>query len=115
MQPGASIAGLALKAGVNANQLHKWIQLRERASGRAMTAAGGPVSSAFVPVVTVEDVTPVAQRGPVSESPKRNQSVSSAMQARLSAQLPNGVTLRLECGAHDAALVRAMIEALGAR
>ena len=27
-QPGASIAGLALKAGVNANQLHKWIQLR---------------------------------------------------------------------------------------
>lgn len=25
LQPGASIAGLALKAGVNANQLHKWI------------------------------------------------------------------------------------------
>jgi transposase len=28
MQPGASIAGLTLKAGLNVNQLHKWIQLR---------------------------------------------------------------------------------------
>lgn len=34
LQPGASIAGLALKAGVNANRLHKWIQLRKRANAR---------------------------------------------------------------------------------
>lgn len=115
MQPGASIAGLALKAGINANQLHKWIWLRERASRTAVAAAAEPLPSAFVPVVTVNDVMSVGQRAPVAEPPKRNQSVSSAMQARLSAQLPNGVSLRLECGAHDAALVRAMIEALGAR
>ncbi|MFL9944332.1 IS66-like element accessory protein TnpA [Paraburkholderia graminis] len=115
MQPGASIAGLALKAGVNANQLHKWIHLRERTTGTAMTAAGEPTPSAFVPVVTVNDVMSVTQRVPLPQSPKKNQSVTSALQARLSAQLPNGVTLRLECGAHDAALVRAMVEALGAR
>jgi transposase len=114
MQPGASIAGLALKAGVNANQLHKWIHLRERVKAAAVTA-GEPAPSAFVPVVTVSDVMSVARRAPVPASPKRNKSVSSATQARLSARLPNGVTLRLECGAHDAALVRAMIEALGAR
>ncbi|MBB2984536.1 transposase-like protein [Paraburkholderia tropica] len=29
-RPGASLAGLALKAGVNANQLRKWVQLEER-------------------------------------------------------------------------------------
>ncbi|ACR29045.1 MULTISPECIES: IS66-like element accessory protein TnpA [Burkholderiaceae] len=115
MQPGASIAGLALKAGVNANQLHKWIHLRERTSGTALTTTRKPAPSAFVPVVTVNDVMSVAQRAPAPESPKKNHSISSAVQARLSAQLPNGVTLRLECAAHDAALVRAMIEALGVR
>jgi transposase-like protein len=26
LRPGASLSGLALKAGVNANQLHKWVQ-----------------------------------------------------------------------------------------
>ena len=30
LRPGASLSGLALKAGVNANQLHKWVQARER-------------------------------------------------------------------------------------
>lgn len=76
---------------------------------------GEPMPSAFVPVATVSDVMSVAQRAPLPQSPKKNQSVTSAMQARLSAQLPNGVTQRLECGAHDVALVRAMIEASGAR
>jgi transposase len=28
--PGASLSGLALKAGVNANQLHKWVRAREQ-------------------------------------------------------------------------------------
>ena len=30
-RPGVSISGLALKAGVNINQLHKWIRDDERA------------------------------------------------------------------------------------
>jgi hypothetical protein len=47
--------------------------------------------------VTVNDVMSVAQRAPVPKLLKRNESVSSAMPARLSAQLPKGVTLRLEC------------------
>lgn len=116
LQPGASIAGLALKAGVNANQLHKWIQLRERANAAA-TASIEPLRSAFVPVVTVDEVAPVRMNPePVSvrRSSHRYESAKAATPARLSAQLPNGVTLRLECAAHDGALVRAMIEALGA-
>jgi transposase len=117
LQPGASIAGLALKAGVNANQLHKWIQLRERANTTAATASVEPLPSAFVPVVTVGDVAPV-RMNPEPVSVRRSlhgyESAKTATPARLSAQLPNGVTLQLECAAHDGALVRTMIEALGA-
>lgn len=117
LQPGASIAGLALKAGVNANQLHKWIQLRERANAAAATASVEPLPSAFVPVVTVNEVAPVRMnREPVSvgRSSHGYESAKATKPARLSAQLPNGVTLQLECAAHDGALVKAMIEALGA-
>lgn len=32
LQPGAPLSGLALKAGVNANQLRKWVQLREQSN-----------------------------------------------------------------------------------
>jgi|SRR5579863_2989068 len=118
LQPGASIAGLALKAGVNANQLHKWIHLRGRTNAAAATASVEPLPSAFVPVVTVNEAGPVrTNHEPVSvrRSSQRYESAKAATPARLSAQLPNGVTLQLECAAHDGALVKAMIEALGAR
>ena len=118
LQPGASIAGLALKAGVNANQLHKWIHLRQRAKAAAATVAVEPLPSAFVPVVTVNEAEPErVKREPVTvhESSKRYEPAKRAAPARLSAQLPNGVTLQLEFAAHDCALVKAMVEALGAR
>jgi transposase len=118
LQPGASIAGLALKAGVNANQLHKWIQLRERANAVAATVSVESLPSAFVPVVPINEVAPVrTSPEPVSvrRSSHRYEAAMTATPARLSAQLPNGVTLQLECAAHDGALVKAMIEALGAR
>lgn len=117
-QPGASIAGLALKAGVNANQLHKWIQLRERTNAAAATASVEPLPSAFVPVVTVDEVAPMRTNPEpvnVRRTSHRYESAKAMTPARLSAQLPNGVTLQLECAAHDGALVKAMIEALGAR
>ncbi|AOJ73571.1 IS66-like element accessory protein TnpA [Burkholderia savannae] len=117
LQPGASIAGLALKAGVNANQLHKWIQLRERANA-AVTACVEPLPSAFVPVVPINEVAPVRTNPEpvnVRRTSHRYEAAKAMTPARLSAQLPNGVTLQLECAAHDGALVKAMIEALGAR
>lgn len=118
LQPGASIAGLALKAGVNANQLHKWIQLRERANAAAATVSVEPLPSAFVPVVPINEVAPV-RTNPEPVNVRRSshgyEAAKTATRARLSAQLPNGVTLQLECAAHDGALVKAMIEALGAR
>ena len=118
LQPGASLSGLALKAGVNANQLRKWVRLREQSNTTARDdlALG---SSAFVPVVAIGEpaptmALPVASR-PTSEPEASRLSPRTAPAARLSAQLPNGVKLELECSERDAALVTAMIAALGAR
>lgn len=108
--PGVSISGMALKAGVNTNQLHKWIQEHERAD-TAVTDGVEPVPSAFVPVVAIGDVVMPASAAPESVPVVQRE---AAAPARLTAHLPNGVRVELECGGRDVGLVRAMIEALGA-
>jgi transposase len=118
LQSGASLSGLALKAGVNANQLHKWVRLREQqtASARVSTSVGFP---AFVPVVAIDDAALVPSTAhvarPTPELDRADLSPPAIQGARLSARLPNGVTLELECSGRDAVLVSAMIAALGAR
>jgi len=116
LRPGASLSGLALKAGVNANQLHKWVRVHEQ-GGAPVRREAPAVLSAFVPVVTIEGATPVmapaARRVTTAES--SCVSPPSTRPARLMAHLPNGVKLELECAAGDVAIVNAMIVALGAR
>jgi transposase len=110
LQPGASISGLALKAGINANQLHKWIRDSQRAEANEPIREEAATLEAFVPVVALEGIVDSA-----AKCDPTKQLVQDA-QARLSAQLPNGVTLELECSGRDAGMVRAMIETLrGAR
>ncbi|MBB5463638.1 IS66-like element accessory protein TnpA [Paraburkholderia sp. Cpub6] len=116
LRPGASLSGLALKAGVNANQPHKWVQTREQC--RPPVRHDLPVaSSAFVPVVAIDEPTallaPASHRATGAES--SCVSPRSTRVARLSAQLPNGVKLELECSADDVAIVNAVVAALGAR
>jgi len=78
LQPGVSVAGLALEHGVNANLLRKWIMRYQQERDGASTAAlPAPVeTSAFVPVATLN----APPRGPA---------------LRLQARLPNGVELEL--------------------
>lgn len=118
LQPGASLSGLALKAGVNANQLRKWVRLREQSTSCARGNAAAELS-AFVPVVAVGDAAPVPATAhavrPTPELDLADLSPPATQGARLSARLPNGVMLELECSGHDAGLVSAMIAALGAR
>lgn len=116
-QPGASVAGLALKAGVNANQLRNWIALNEISHNDCVAIAGIlRAPAAFVPVVEVVATVPghdslaQGQQVPVSTVP-----VASSPSAHLSVRLPNGVTMELQCAGGDAALVAAMVKALGAR
>ncbi|WP_011296121.1 IS66-like element accessory protein TnpA [Cupriavidus necator] len=106
LQSGASVSGTALKAGINANQLRKWIR-EYRDSAQAQGAL-----PAFVPVVEeVLDSRPIKTPAQVVVSgdppPRRAQPL-----ALLSAKLPNGVSLELECSERDVGLVKAMIEAL---
>ena len=118
MRPGASLSGLALKAGVNANQLHKLVRAREQP--QSLISHDGPVAaSAFIPVVAIDEPTAVMASKPASHRAHRAESCCvsprSARLARLSAHLPNGVKLELECSADDVAIVNAMVTALGAR
>ncbi len=118
-RPGVSISGLALKAGVNANQLRKWVRDDEGERAQVATGAAVNVEPAFVPVVTLAEVSqPVEPTGELAAVARREAAAPgqrATAPARLRAQLPNGVTLELECGGRDGALVKAMIEALGAR
>lgn len=53
LQPGVSVAGMALAQGINANLLRKWIDAYRR--GVAPVTTGSPVSlPAFVPVVPIK-------------------------------------------------------------
>lgn len=122
LQPGASLAGLALKAGVNANLLRKWVrkhQAKRDAAAAAPVIEGVPAT--FVAVVEVEDIGPKPEPPATTpeQLPARRERVRASQRpplpSRLVAQLPNGVSLELECGQQDTALLRAMIDALRSR
>ncbi|TCG03071.1 transposase [Paraburkholderia steynii] len=126
LQPGVSVAGMALKAGVNANQLWRWIRRHKTRSVGGTAVADTPEvpPAAFVPVIEVTDTTPVVvpqqpEKPRVLPAPVRRESMPASQRpplpSRLVAQLPNGVSLELECMGHDTALVKAMIDALRVR
>lgn len=102
LEPGVSVAGLALAHGINANQLRNWVKLRQdRQAENALTVMARCAPSAFVPVV---EAPPIARPPAPSARPPSSR-------LRLKASLPNGVRLELENA--DAQVLSAMIEALG--
>ncbi|TDN63963.1 transposase [Paraburkholderia sp. BL10I2N1] len=117
LQPGASLSALALKAGVNANQLRKWVRLHRQAEMPLSDNDMAASASAFVPVVAIANPAPAPPSMPSASAQQQHRSSHlssrSPTSAWLSAQLPNGVKLELECSERDAALVSAMIAALG--
>lgn len=123
LQPGVSVARMARDAGVNANQLWRWIKRHEatRDADIARNAAGVE-PAAFVPVLRLaDDGASMAPQSlfvkPESAQPPRGEPTHAPSQpsaARVSATLPNGVVVELECCGRDASLVSAMIAALGA-
>jgi transposase len=102
LEPGVSVAGLALEHGVNANQLRNWVKLRQRRQAEnALTDMPISAPSAFVPVVGAP---------PLVQPPARSARPAPA-RIRLKASLPNGVRLELEDA--DTQVLSAMIEVLG--
>jgi transposase len=67
LQPGVSVAGAALQAGVNANLLRKWILRHQRASGACEPAAQrrrAKSAGTLIPVVLDERVPSPATTAP---------------------------------------------------
>ena len=119
LQPGVSLAGVALRHGVNANLLRKWVaghQQRHR-NGVAVGAIDR-ATEVFVPVVErcgvadpPEPPAPPSVQHPVQ--PGKAARNADFPGPRLTVEMPNGVTLRLECSGQDVELVSAMIVTLG--
>lgn len=89
-KPGASVSRLAREAGVNANQLSRW--MRER--GERSRAVAAPALPAFV-AATIEPT---------------GSSISPPLTC-LQARLPNGVTIDMRVA--EVAHALAVVEALG--
>ncbi len=116
LEPGASVSKLALEHGVNANLVWKWIK-----KAKEVRALPPSSTSAFLPVqITAASSLPMHSSAFALEMPatdgeeRRSQSeridrLSSP--AKVSASLPNGVKLSLECRDVDA--LTAVIGALG--
>jgi len=120
LQPGVSLAGVAMQHGVNANLLRKWVAGQQQQRQRNGVAVGAidRATEVFVPVV---ELSGVAASPEPSALPAVQHPVQPAKAARhtdppaprLTVEMPNGVTLRLECGGQDVELVSAMIVTLG--
>jgi transposase len=109
LRPGVSICGMALKAGINANQLRKWVRSRQQAHLPDVMDAAEPAPPAFMPVVQIASAPSQVQKQQASA----HRPARLAPPVRLSARLPNGVTVELECTGQDATLVSAVIDSLG--
>jgi transposase len=105
LQPGVSVARIALEHGLNANLLRKWISQYGPQAGCEVARDGEVAAPAFIPVVSIGCAEGMACETSVS---------AHAMQtSRLVAEMPNGVVLKLECASHDRTLVTAIVETLG--
>ena len=115
LQPGVSLAGMALKHGVNANLLRKWVVAYQLALDVPAAPDAAPLS-AFM-AVKLGSSLPTVQDERASMRPTAA-AISSATgldmpPSRFRAQIPNGVTFELECASGDAALITTVIETLG--
>lgn len=119
LEPGVSVARLALEYGVNANLLRKWVKQRKDQTAVSM---GSAFASPFVAVRVDKTERGLAQhhevRAPDFSLPRNVQDSSSGdgrgrflSPATLQATLPNGVKLTLGCG--DVDVLTTVIGALG--
>ncbi|MEX2745989.1 transposase [Rhizobium mongolense] len=113
-EPGVSVSRLALDHGINVNLLRKWIK-----KAKEVRPLPPSSTSAFVPVQVSTDCSLAMQSSaldrPVARGEERliksHRLGPLAVPAKVSASLPNGVNLTLECGDVDA--LAAIIGALG--
>ncbi len=123
--PGASVAAVARRHGVNANLVFKWIGRaregwldRRRAPAKkadAATMAQDAAAAAFVPVKLVElgavSAPPAMSPPPAVTKPAREQR-KNLHRGAMEISLPNGARVSLDADV-DAAALRLVLSALG--
>ncbi|OJV43330.1 MAG: hypothetical protein BGO25_08260 [Acidobacteriales bacterium 59-55] len=96
LEAGSSVARVARKHGINANQVFMWLRLY-----RSGHLGGAPASGlTLLPVTVCDDAKPAGGKSVTSDS-------AGAVQI----ELPNGVRVSLE-GSVDPAVARAVLESL---
>ena len=103
LEPGASVAAIALQAGVNANLLFNWRRLHLQAEVPAAGATAAPVLLPVTVVAAVDRAVPLVSTPP--GSPPR---VAPAGTIEIDV---NGARVRLR-GAVDATSIRTVLRAL---
>ncbi|MGF6979987.1 transposase [Paraburkholderia sp. JPY465] len=88
LQPGASLAGLALKAGVNANLLRKWVRKHQEKGNAAARPVREEGLTAFAPVVEVDSVeSALSVKSEPSVAPVRREPVRASQRPPLPSRL----------------------------
>jgi transposase len=98
LEPGASVASVALANGVNANQVFRWKRQYERGDLQSPTSKA---ATALVPVTIAAEPAPEA-----SDSAPVQQCAGS-----ITIEFPGRALLSIE-GAADPAVIRAVLESL---
>ena len=105
LQPGASVSGIALDSGINANLLFKWRREHLRANGRALVSATPAAKPVLLPV-TIESPMPEVTAAPTPPPPPASRANTGSIEIDI-----GGARVRLR-GAVDEASVRVVLHAL---
>ena len=102
LQPGVSVARMAMQHGVNANLLRKWITQRQSRNAIAVQPVAPQYSSAFL-AVQLSGAPNAGKAVPPKVPAAPNHAVAQPMHLRV--QLPNGVAVDLGATAMQDLLV----------
>lgn len=105
LQPGASVSGIALDAGINANLLFKWRREHLRANGHVVVATTPAVAPLLLPV-TIESPMPEVTAPPGPPPPPASRASTGSIEIDI-----GGARVRLR-GAVDEVSVRVVLQAL---
>jgi len=105
LQPGASVSGIALDSGINANLLFKWRREHLRSNGRAIVSATPTAKPVLLPV-TIESPMPQITAAPTPPPPPASRASTGSIEIDI-----GGARVRLR-GAVDEASVRVVLHAL---
>jgi transposase len=103
LQPGASVSGIALDSGINANLLFKWRREHLRAGARALVSAPPTAKPVLLPV-TIESPKPEVTAAPTP--PPASRATTGSIEIDI-----GGARIRLR-GAVDESSVRVVLQAL---